>query len=362
MIIINMANILGEEKKNKSKPNFATELDRLKKPIWSRIEHYLPNKSPSEYYAAVNEYPRRQGKYFRPALVVLATEMFGGNINDSYLTAAAMQMSEEWLLVHDDFLDNSEERRSTKEECRPSLNKIYGDEIAVNAGDTLHALMWKIVGDSVRELGDERGWRVYKKINDIILTTLEGQYMELAWNRDRKIDITENEYYEMIYIKAGYYTVTGPSQLGGIIAGISDKDLDSVREWGISFGCSFQIWDDVMNLTINADISGKEKGGDILEGKRTLSLIHLLRSCSAVEKEYIKTVYAKKREEKTNAEVQHILTLMERYGCIEYAIKQAKDFSNKALKVFDNQVSRRLNGNAADIIREGIKFVVNRSR
>lgn len=342
--------------------DFVKELAELKKLVWKAVQVNLIDREPREYYAAVYEYPNRQGKYFRPSLVMLATEMFGGDADRAIQTAAAMQMSEEWLLVHDDFLDNSEERRSIATEYRPALNKIYGDKIAVNAGDTLHALMWKMVGDCVRELGDEKGWKVYDKMNDIILTTLEGQYLELDWNRNGKVVITEQEYYKMIYIKAGYYTVTGPLQLGAIIAGADEKDQSLIGEWGIPFGCAFQIWDDVMNLTVDSGVLGKEKGGDILEGKRTLSLIHLLGICSRTEAEYVKTIYLKKREQKSNSEMQYILNLMEKYGSIEYARSKAKDFSNKALRIFDNQTSHLPNGKAKEIIREGIKFVVNRDR
>lgn len=342
--------------------NFLNELRKLKEPVWKIIKGSLISREPKEFYKAVNEYPKRQGKYFRPGLVILGTEMFGGKREDAFSVAAAMQMSEEWLLVHDDFLDDSEERRSTKDEFRPSLNKLYGNEIAVNAGDSLHALMWKMVGDCVSQLGPERGWRVYEKFFDIITTTLEGQYVELGWARNGKIDISEKDYFKMIYIKAGYYTVTGPLQLGGLVARLGVKELEAVRKWGIPFGCAFQVQDDVLNLTTEANVSGKEKGGDIFEGKRTLSLIHLLNSCKDSENKCIHDIYLKKREAKTEEEVSYILGLMEKYGSIAYAKKKAKNLSDKALRIFDNQTPKLPESEAKRIVREGIRFVVDRDR
>lgn len=344
------------------KINFPNELEKLKKPVWEKIQEYLPNKPPQEHYAIVREYPERQGKYFRPSLVLLSTEMFGGQKEKAILTAAAMQTSEDWLLIHDDFLDNSEERRSTKWEYRPTLNKIYGDELAVNAGDALHIIMWKILGDNVRLLGNKKGLQIFNEMNDILLTTIEGQYLELDWIRKRKIFITEDEYYQMISIKAGYYTATGPLQLGAIVAKAPNKQLTQIKEWGDPFGCAFQIWDDVMNLTTESGIQGKEKAGDILEGKRTLILIHLLKNCSPTEKDYIITLYAKPRIEKNEQDKEYILNLIKKYQSIDFAKKVAKDYSRKAKKLFNKNTSHLPDSYAKRVIRQGIEFVVNRQR
>lgn len=344
------------------KINFLKELEELKKPVWKIVKNYLIKKEPKEFYRAVNEYPKRKGKYFRPGLLLLGTEMFGGRREDALTVAAAMQMSEEWLLVHDDFLDNSEERRSTRTLSKPSLNKLYGNEIAVNAGDSLHALMWKMVGNCVKELGPKIGWEVHRKFFDIISTTLEGQHMELDWANAKKINITEKEYFKMIYIKAGYYTVTGPLQLGGIVAQLDEHSLKALLKWGIPFGCAFQVQDDVLNLITDSSVTGKERGGDIFEGKRTLSLIHLLRSCKDSENKYINNIYLKKREEKSKNEVANVLGLMEKYGSIIYAKRQAELLSKEALRIFDNQTSHLSQRKARNTIREGINFVVYRER
>ncbi len=344
------------------KISFLNELEKLKKLVWGKIQEYLPNKFPQEHYTIVREYPQRQGKYFRPGLTLLSTEMFGSQKEKAILTAAAMQTSEDWLLIHDDFLDHSEERRSTKENYCPTLNKIYGDELAVNAGDALHIIMWKMLGDNIRFLGARKGWQIFNKMNDILLTTIEGQYLELDWLRKRKIFITEKEYYQMISIKAGYYTTTGPLQLGAIVAGAPNKELIQIKEWGNLFGCAFQIWDDVMNLTMENEIQGKEKAGDILEGKRTLILIHLLRNCLPIERDYITTLYAKPRTEKTEQDKEYILSLMKKYKSIDFAKKTAKDFSQKAEELFNKNTSHLPNSYAKRVIRQGIKFVANRQR
>lgn len=337
------------------KINFKEELEILKRPVWEKIQKYLPTGEPQEHYKIVRDYPERQGKYFRPGLLLLAAEMFDGKKEDAMLTAAAMQLSEDWLLVHDDFLDHSEERRH-----KFSLNKIYGDELAVNAGDALHIIMWKLLGDNVKFLGEERGWKVFNKINDILLKTIEGQYMELSWLRRKEIFISESDYYKMISIKAGYYTVTGPLQLGAIIAGALDKDLNNIERWSLPFGYAFQIWDDVMNLAVEAKTQGKEKAGDILEGKRNLMLIHLFRNCTPAEKDEVEKIYLKKRGGKEEGDKNYVLELMNKYGSIDYGKKAAIRFAEIAKDIFDESMSNFPESYAKSALREGISFVINR--
>lgn len=180
--------------------DFATRLKEIRNIVWEEIKYYLP-KCKDEYSRLIWEYPNRQGKYLRPGYVILSTEMYGGSKKEALSTAAAFQISEEWLLIHDDFEDHSEERRSTKEEKKLTLNKMCGDEIAVNTGDALHVIMWKAIGDIVQDFKDHRGWEIFNKINEVILITTKGQFEELSWIKDKRIDISEKEYLEMIYKK-----------------------------------------------------------------------------------------------------------------------------------------------------------------
>ena len=113
----------------------------------------------------------------------MSCEAFGGDVSKAVRTAAAMQMSEDWLLVHDDFEDNSEERRG-----KPALHKIYGNELAINAGDYLHFLMWKILMDNAKVLGNEVSFRVLKEFERFMDITITGQHLEsyTTLNRDWK--------------------------------------------------------------------------------------------------------------------------------------------------------------------------------
>ncbi|MFH1741168.1 MAG: polyprenyl synthetase family protein [bacterium] len=342
--------------------DFEAVLKSMRSAVWNKVKEYLPTGLPKDFHELLWEYPTRQGKYFRPGLMILATEMFGGKRSDALLVAAALQVCQDWILIHDDFEDDAEERRSTPNEHRMALHRLHGSEIAVNAGDALHVIMWRMVGDCVRQFGDQRGWMIYDKFVDILMTTARGQHIELKWQRDRWLDMREDDFFSLVDIKAGYYTTAGPVQIGGFIAGVSDRLLDGALSWCIPFGRAFQVWDDVMNLTVDTVIQGKEKAGDITEGKRTLILIHLLDHCSVSDAQEVRSFYVRDRGSRTHEERERILAMMKRCGSIEYAATCARELGRIAKERFDVYGEGLPDSFAKRAIRTGIDYATSRRR
>lgn len=271
-----------------------------KKPIiWKEVQKYLLKEGPFDFADIVNDYPTRQGKYGRGTLVLLACEAFGGDVRKAVRTAAAMQMSEDWILIHDDWMDSSDERRG-----KPTLHKIYGDYFAVNAGDALHTIMWKILIDNREILDEKTTFRILKEFARFLDITTRGQHLEMYTTFKRGLEnLTDKDYFDIIYGKTCEYTIAGPLRLGAIIAGQGDDTLNKLSEVGIALGKGFQIRDDLLN--INGKGIGKEIGGDIYEGKRTLMLIHLLNNTKGEEHRKIVGIMSKKRDEKKPEEVQY---------------------------------------------------------
>ncbi len=111
--------------------------------------------------------------------------------------------------------------------------------------------------------------------------SLEGQAMELGWVRDNRCDVTDEDYLRMVLKKTCWYSFIHPCRIGALIATRDGVDLDRFNRFGCYLGTAFQIQDDLLNLTGDERRYGKEIGGDLLEGKRTLMLIHLLRQLDA---------------------------------------------------------------------------------
>lgn len=339
---------------------FLEFLANNRQPIRDEIFKFMP--SPDEiakkkfgldkHWEMVVDYPKRGGKYVRPGLLLLSCQASGGDISNAMTAAAAMEVSEDWLLIHDDFEDKSLERRGS-----PALQILHGDELAVNAGDHLHLIMWKILMASHNTLGCELSCLVAERMEKFLQTTCEGQYLELSWTQSGRI-VSQEEYYEMVDRKTGWYTVIGPLQLGALIAG-NNAALEPLVKFGYSLGRAFQIHDDWLNVF--SEKTGKELGGDILEGKRTLLLTHLVEKLEeagdAQDLEYVRNTFKLAREQKSQEDVNRIIALYEKHGCKEWVRSQAKHFADRALAHL-NSIPYNDDGKA--ILKDAVDFIVNR--
>lgn len=349
--------------------NFLEVLSQKREIVWKEIEKYLDNDFASTvdkfskgykdvgnfHQQIVREYPERKGKYLRPSLVLLTCQAMGADPKKAVKTAAAMQISEDWILIHDDFEDDSLERRGN-----PTLHKIYGSEIAVNAGDALHVLMWKVLYDNTKILGQKSTSRLFDEFYQMLSRATLGQTVEIKWTNENKIDLEDKDFFFIVDGKTVYYTIAGPMRLGAIIAGATSAQLDALYEFGTYTGRCFQIKDDILDITSNFKGLKKQQGNDIYEGKRTLMLLHLLQNAKPADLKKLKSILAKSREEKSWEEVGWVIELMHEYGSINYARDVAEKLAKKAYKVFDKKLWFLKKEPARSQIRAGISFILER--
>jgi geranylgeranyl diphosphate synthase type II len=223
----------------------------------------------------LRDYPRRGGKGLRSELL-LASARAHGVLPDApawegaLWLAAGLELFQNWVLIHDDIEDDSEERRG-----RPALHRLHGVPLAINAGDALHACMWA----AVHRAGVPGGMEAFL---DMVGRTAEGQHLDLMWVEHREWNLTEADYLDMVRLKTAHYTVVVPLRLGALAAGATPDNRFTAA--GLSLGAAFQIRDDVLNLSGDAGKYGKEIGGDLLEGKRTLIVLHWLTHAPDAQK------------------------------------------------------------------------------
>lgn len=307
------------------------------------------------HYRMVADYPERRGKYFRPTLVLLTAAALNFPEEKAIKTAAAMQISEEWILIHDDVEDDSLERRG-----KPTLHRLYTKELAVNAGDALHLIMWKMLIDNIRVVGQEKALAIAEEFYLMLNRTVLGQTVEIKWTQEGKEDLKDEDVLFILESKTGYYTVAGPMRLGAILAEATPSQLEVIYRFGKVLGYCFQIRDDILDLT--SDFSGlkKQKGNDIYEGKRTIMLMHLFRKVSGEDKKRLHQIMKKPREEKSAEEVEWVIKLMEKYGSLEYAQELAEKFAQKTKRMFEEELSFLSQKPARDQLRAAIDFVLER--
>jgi geranylgeranyl diphosphate synthase, type II len=344
-------------------------LDEYKQIIWPEIDNYLSaplfprqfrvtQKYQKEVDAAhwnvVREYPERKGKYIRPSIVMLIAEAMGAKRESALKTAAAMQLSEEWLLIHDDFEDKSMMRRG-----KETLQRKYSDELAVNAGDTLHIIMWKVLTDNFKLLGENKSIEILNEFYTMLSRTALGQAVEIKWMQENKEKLNDDDWFFIGDGKTGYYSMAGPSRLGGIVAGANKREVDSISEFGLYLGRCFQLVDDILDIT--TDFSGlKQQGNDIYEGKRTLLLGHLTRNTNHKDAETLKAILDKPRDKKSQDEVKWVIDKMYQYKTIDYAQGFAKKFKEKSEYIFDTKLSFIKREPARSNIKTLIDFILER--
>jgi geranylgeranyl diphosphate synthase type II len=286
---------------------------------------------------------------------MLMAEAMSGSSEKAVYTATAMQMSEDWILIHDDWEDGSLERRG-----KPALHRIVSSEISVNAGDTLHECMHRVLSENYRLLDVALARRVQHEFFLMLGRTTFGQYAEIKWTQDNKQDMTDDDVLFTVSGKTVYYTVAGPLRLGAILAGATDEQLQRIYAFSYPLGLCFQIRDDVLDLTGDFEGQKKQSLNDIYEGKRTLILLHLLRHCANDECERVEAILGKPREQKTADEVQYIRDLMDTYGSIRYAESRAEEYAHQALDLLSTidfiQDSYR------PLFREMVDFILHRGR
>jgi len=340
-----------------------TDLQAEMKRVKSRVDglildHLLPKSSKIRevnlLYTMMRDYPSRQAKGMRPFLCVTACRAAGGTEDDALLTAACIELFQNWILIHDDIEDGSELRRG-----EPALHRKYSEALALNAGDALHARTWEALLRNKEKLGPARTVAVLEEFSKMINETTEGQHMELGWVTAKRWDLGEKDYYEMCTRKTSWYTVASPCRLGAIVAGVRGEVLEKLRVFGMALGVAFQIQDDALNLVGDEKKYGKAKSDDILEGKRTLILLHLLQTASRGERDKVIGIMNKPRDAKAKSDVAYVLSMVERYDAVGYARKRAAELLKEALSTLEG-IRWSGDRDAVSMLKSFARFTVER--
>jgi geranylgeranyl diphosphate synthase, type II len=271
-------------------------------------------------YRYLNDYPARPGKSLRPVLCLAACGLVGGEIKKALNTAAAIEFLHNSFLIKDDLVDGSDYRR-----YKETFNRKYGFEFAINGGDALNVVGMTPLIDNLKAIGVRKSLEIIREIHTMAKYSIEGQFMEIHWVKNNVTNLFPNDYLVMAEKKTCWYTCIAPCRTGVIVGAqnVDESNLEMITEFARNIGLGFQIRDDILNLTSSFNHYGKETNGDIMEGKRTMMIIHLLNSCTRSERSAVKKILEKKRSKKTTVEVKFIRNLMDKYDSIGFAMDTA---------------------------------------
>ncbi len=336
-------------------------LSAMKKKVAIRMQYYLKRNFGSKTlaYDLLADYPTRPGKGIRPLLCLAAAASVGGDYNTAIDTATAIELLHNSFLIKDDIVDQSIYRRGDL-----TLNRKYGLALAANAGDAVKILAMSPLVDNLASIGVRKSLQIIMEIQETARRSVEGQITELTFVKENRIDLKPKDYYYICENKTCWYTIITPCRTG-IIIGLDEatpQQLDAITRYARYTGIAFQITDDTLNLTATQALYGKEIDGDILEGKRTLILIHTLNSCNPEEKERIRKILQTPREDKTEVDVNYIKDLMQKYEAIKYARNIAKQFATKARNVLLNECDWMIEKKWKNFFLEQTNYLVQRKK
>lgn len=245
------------------------------------IEKLLKEHMPEEkgyqktIFEAMNYSLKAGGKRLRPILTLEACRIVGGNEEDVIPFAIAIEMIHTYSLIHDDLpaLDNDDLRRG-----RPTNHKVYGDAMAILAGDGLLNYAFEIMLSS--SIGKENPAKYLNAINEIAKSSgvygmIGGQVVDIE-SEDKKIEM---EKLDFIHLNKTAAIIVGCMRAGAIIGDATEEQLENITKYATNIGLSFQIADDILDITGDESKLGKKVGSDIDNNKSTYpSLIGLEKS------------------------------------------------------------------------------------
>lgn len=237
---------------------------------------------PKSLYEPITYILSLGGKRIRPALVLMACNLYGEDVEKAVRPALGLEVFHNFTLLHDDLMDQADKRRN-----RPTVHKVWNANTAILSGDAMLIAAYQLIGETAPEH--------LKEVLDLFTrTALEicgGQQYDMEF--ESRMDVSEEEYLEMIRLKTAVLLACS-LKTGAILGGASREDAENLYRFGINIGLAFQLQDDLLDVYGDTKTFGKNIGGDILCNKKTFLLINALRRAEGEQKAQLEHWIARK--------------------------------------------------------------------
>jgi len=305
-------------------------IERRREPINAALDEELPLSSPERLYEASRSIITAGGKRLRPTMVLLVAEALAdiegptdyrefptldGETVDVMAAAVSIEIVHSFTLIHDDIMDDDEMRRGV-----PAVHEAYDDATAILAGDTLYSKGFEILlrtGASA-----ERTFTAVRTLAETCTRICEGQAMDVGF--EGRGDVLPTEYTEMIERKTAVLYAAAAA-VPAIVLGADETVVDSLYNYGLAVGQAFQIQDDVLDLTATSETLGKQRGSDLVEGKRTLITLHAREQGVDVDG----LLDADDPDAVSEEAIDAAVAELERAGSIDYARETARELAEQ---------------------------------
>jgi len=312
------------------------EILRQRASIFDRaLNGNLTPREPKIFYDALRYIPLSGGKRLRPIIAMLSCEVVGGVPENTIPFGVSLEYMHNATLVHDDIIDKDKWRRGM-----PTTHEKFGLPFAILAGDALIGETYKMLSYlAPPELNSVTYKELIRSIADAAKNFYEGEAMDIEFAK--RFDVSIPEYMIMIEKKTGQlYYLAGK---GGALIGKGNRnEIENLAKYGLLFGLMFQMKDDLLNILTEQTSLGKQKiGSDILNGKRTLMVVHTLTEADENQKKKLVKILGNQKA--TQKDVLEIIDIFKKLGSIDYAQNKLNEFSSQAkelLEIFEKSESK----------------------
>ncbi len=301
-------------------------LERRRRLVNDAIGEDLPIEKPQRLYEASRYLLEAGGKRLRPTILLLAAEALAdvepqsegyrnfptaeGNELDIMAAAVSIEIIQSFTLIHDDIMDDDDMRRGV-----PAVHREYDLSTAILAGDTLYSKAFENMLDTGAPA--DRSVRALSELATTCTEICEGQSLDIEF--EKRAAVTPDEYLGMVELKTAVLYAAAAS-IPAVLLGYDDA-VDPLHSYGLDVGRAFQIQDDLLDLTTPTEKLGKQRGSDLVEGKRTIITVHARDH--GIDVDHL--VPSDTVEEVTEAEIDEAVAQLESVGSIEYARSTAQE-------------------------------------
>ncbi len=347
-------------------------LDDLRQQIEKNIAAFI-RKIRKEYgfhlvhpglYDAIAEYSLRQGKRIRPILLLLSYKGYAKNHRippSLYYTAICVEFLHNFMLIHDDIIDNSDLRRG-----KPTMHKLLERPLKTSAPQTLGKNLAIIAGDIIYSLAidaflksetePKRKEKALKYFVQTTAFTAMGEFIDILHGVDKIDNIRERDVFLNYSLKTARYTFECPLVIGATLAGANDKELKKLSQLGLLVGQAFQIQDDVIGIFDTEKNIGKSILSDLAESKKTLLVCRALKTLKGQTRQEFRMIFNKKK--KNHKDLKRVQEIFVAAGILEECLQETQIRMKTAWQILD---SLTLNQDAKNIIREAISKLFQNS-
>lgn len=274
---------------------------------------------PKSLYAPIEYILSLGGKRIRPALVLMACNLYKENVDNAMKPALGLEVFHNFTLLHDDLMDEADKRRN-----KPTVHKVWNPNTAILSGDAMQIAAYQLIGETEPQL--------LKEILDLFtVTALEicgGQQYDMEF--ETRTDVSEDEYIEMIRLKTAVLLACA-LKMGAILGNAPKEDAMHLYEFGINIGLSFQLQDDLLDVYGDSATFGKNIGGDILCNKKTFMLINAFRLANPGQKKELNN-WINKKTFNPAEKITAVTAIYNELHLKELSESKIHDYYEKAMK------------------------------